>query len=215
MNARLLAFAVLVVSATAASGMQERSWTRQASPAAAAVVLVPETLGERSISKRWNNLLRGGIVEDGAVFSGASGVPVQLDFFRNRPTAHNGINCYLLEGESLTWERPQVLQMATAPAQFDVALLSSNDSLRLIAATECSAGGCNEHGLWGEPVGNSKLRWTSANAPHEAVVPVSIVLSSPLDGAEPAVVEARLMSQLQDAARLIDLAPAQKLASLQ
>ncbi len=215
MNAKLLAFAALVISGATASGIQERSWTQEPSPAAAVIVLLPETLGVRSVSKRWNNRLLGGGIEEGALYDGVSGMPVQLDFFRNRHLEHNGIGCYLREGESLAWERLQALQVADMTAKFDVALLSNNDSLRLVAATECSPKGCIEHGLWGDPLGSSQLRWHGVSTTRDSVVPVSIMLSSPLDGEDPAAVEARLMSQLEDVARLIDLAPAQKLASLQ
>lgn len=215
MNLKLLAFAALVICGTAASGMQEFSMRRSVSPAAASVVLVPETIGPLRIAQRWNNPQRDGAVEQGALYNAASGVALQLDFFRNRAYMHNGIGCYLMEGESLAWERPRTLRMASADAQFDLALLSTGDGLRLVAATECTAEKCVERTLWGQAVAGSQLRWDGATRRLQSVVPVSIVLSSPLNGEEPAVVEARLMSQLQDAAGLIDLAPAQKLAALQ
>jgi len=215
MNLKLFAFAVLVVSGTAVSGMQQRSWSRQPSAEAGAVVLLPDSIGERRIVKRWNNPQRSGAIEEGAVYAAGSDTSVQLDFFRNSGSAHNGVGCYLLEGESLAWERTQTLRMADASAEFDVALLSSNEGLRLVAATECGPLGCTEHGLWGAAVIGSELRWQGYSKVEQSVVPVSIMLASPLDGEDPAAVEARLMSKLEDVIGKIDLAPAQKLASLQ
>lgn len=218
----LLAMAALVFGALSqwAAGQQSAP---SYGPQAQALVLLPATLNGWSIREHWDNPWPSGAIEQGALYAlaglsadQAKVQGVQLDFNRNNSSTHNGIACYLVQGESLVWQRLQTVRFATAPTVVDLALLRTRDRLRLAAATECRSSGCSERPL---PV-LSQL-WQGFNAslnaqPAASVVPVSIVLQADTDADHDlAATQAALLDRFERAAAQIDLAPAQRLAALQ
>lgn len=210
MTLRYWLFLALVVLGSAASAVIVPG-AKVASPEARAVVLVPQTLGGRPVKERWVNVQRGGVVEDGALFAGVAGAPeVQLDFYRNRASRHNGALCYMMKGESVVWDRPQVLPTRDGSSQFDVVLLWGSSQLRVIAATECTPEGCAETDIAGK---GARLRLQDRGV---NVVPVSVALTRPV-GAEDDLdaVGDQLLRDLKAALQETDLAPARQLASLQ
>jgi hypothetical protein len=118
---------------------------RAATPDAAAVALLPATLGGRHIRERWSNELPRLTVEEGAVYAGPATLPeVQLVFYRNSPVRHNGTVCYIARGETVVWTRLQEVPLRQGTAQVAMLLLRDADGLRIIAARECAVDGCAE-----------------------------------------------------------------------
>lgn len=217
MNARLGAVAAL---ALAGIGFNALGLVRHGPvlDTGSGIRLLQSQVGEyRQTEKSWHNAMgRGGTIEEGAVYSNGAGVPVQLDFFRHNHEPHNGLGCYLAGGETLLWERMQHLPTLNGNAEFDLGLAQTKGTLRLVAATECRAGGCSEVPLpmWRQLGDFKKLIPQLFDDPSGAVVPVSIVLTVPADQRDPAL-EADLMRQLQTFIAALDLAPARKLAAIQ
>lgn len=191
---------------------------RAASPEARAVVLLPQGLGARHIRERWNNPQPRRALEEGALYAGAATLPeVQLDFYRNSPVRHNGAICYVSQGESVLWERPQVLPLKAGTAQFDVLLLRGMNQLRIVAATECAAAGCAETDLHEMSEGTRlRLAVRDARTAGESFVPVSVVMTRTVVGTDDEeAVGAAMEQDLRAALRELDLSPARRLAGLQ
>ncbi|HET8552120.1 MAG TPA: hypothetical protein VFM97_06575 [Gammaproteobacteria bacterium] len=187
----------------------------------AQVVLVPTTLGGAAQVERWRNPGAGSIVEVGALFAaGVHGAaPVILDFFRGYPHGHNGIGCFLNHGETLISEQLRRIETANESALFDVALLRTENQLRLVAATECAADGCAERAVltW-KALWQQGLRALTRSAP-DGVVPAAIILTHPLDAgiskAQEAAVAMQLRAELERVIANVDLEPAMRLAKAQ
>jgi hypothetical protein len=216
MNARLGAVAAL---ALAGIGFNALGLVRHGPvlDTGSEIQLLQPQVGEyRQTEKSWHNAMRGGTIEEGAVYSYGAGVPVQLDFFRHNHEPHNGLGCYLAGGETLLWERMQHLPTLNGNAEFDLGLAQTKGTLRLVAASECRAHGCSEVPLpmWRQFADFKKLIPQLFDDPTGDVVPVSIVLTVPADQRDPAL-EADLMRQLQTFIAALDLAPARKLAAIQ
>lgn len=185
------------------------------------IVLVPTTLGRAARVEQWRHPGDGTVVEVGATF--AAGIhgpaPVILDFFRGDPRVHNGIGCFLNKGETLASENLRTLNTANGTALFDIALLRTENQLRLVAATECTAAGCAERAVltW-KALWKQGLKALVRPAP-DGVVPAAIILTHPLDAgmskAGEAVVAAQLLAELERAAAAVDLSPAMRLAKAQ
>lgn len=218
MSARYWAFLAVVVLGVCTSLLTVEGG-RAASPEARAVVLLPVALGGRHIRERWDNIRPQRSIEEGAIYAGAATLAeVQLDFYRNSPSRHNGAICYLTQGESVLWDRPRVLPLKQGTAQFDVLLLRGQNQLRIIAATECAASGCAEADV--EELQNpGKTIRLSLRDPHDAswsFVPVSVAMTRTVTGSDDEdAVGAQMEQDLMAALREIDLAPARRLAVLQ
>jgi hypothetical protein len=179
--------------------------------------LLPANIGSAAIVEKWNNRQSAQVVEQGARYASndSADTPVQLDFFKGRPNTHNGIICYLWQGEALLWQRLESVATAGRPAIFDVGLTRAGQQLRLVAATECSAESCTEQPL---PVSGylwTQWRWKNLIQTGNPVVPVSIVLSRPIGAEGLEATQSQLLAAFYHAAALIDLSPAQQLAAAQ
>ena len=205
MNTKLAAFVALVVCYGSVSAKYWPISPDQTAPERADIVLLPQMIGDRQIVRQWNNDLESGDIEQGAVYATAKGTPVQLDFFRTRFHAHNGVACYLSEGESLVEDGLRTLKTSTDGAVFDVALLRSENALRIVAATECAANQCAE-----QPV-SAPLQ--AAFLPQRSLVPTSIMLTRPVGKDDGAAVAAQLNRELEEVIAQINLEPARRLAA--
>jgi hypothetical protein len=191
------------------------------------LVLVPETLDGLQIKRRWNHSLGvavdGDVMEDGAVYADADGQrSVMLDFWRNGRSEHNGIECYLIQGESVVREQLVEVMTRSGRAVFNVALLRNGGRIRLAAATQCKTGECVQKPM---RLGAAPLR--AAELPQllkarigflptgSRVVPVSLSLEYPAvqTANDLASTERRLFEDFRRVAGQLDLAPAQALAA--
>ncbi len=216
MIARLVVVALLAVAGLGlnAAGYVQFQPVRDAGEQ---IQLLPDQIGNyQRTTDSWRNQVSQGVIENGAVYKDRSGASVQLDFFRHGSRPHNGLGCYLVQGETLLWERVQNLPTRTGSAEFDLGMAQTRESLRLVAATECRVDGCREDSLaiWRKFGDFKKLIFQLFSEPTGAVVPVSIVFTTPADQRDPAV-EADLMVKLQEFIAALDLAPVRTLAALQ
>lgn len=215
--AKIAALGIVVATLVSAKQILTEPGFSSASQAAAdALVLVPVAIAGYEIQRRWRHPLNGAVVEDGAVYSPVSGIgsAIQVDYFRNALTPHNGAGCYVGQGERL---RSQALMslagVAGSSATFMVATMTDGRHLRVAASTQCYAGRCEEQLI---PTG-----WRAAASlamfddTRQAVVPMSVVLRQSYEsGDDLAAVEAGLMSELKQAVSLIDLAAPMRLAAV-
>lgn len=190
------------------------------SAAADSIQLVPAKLGAAPQIRRWRNLRpgHGNLVESGALYAaGAFGAaPVLLDFFRGDNAPHNGIGCFLDQGESLTNERVMTLSTRTSPQIFDVGVVETPSLVRVIAATECSSNGCTAELL--PFLGHYWMQWRWSNFVDDhihGVVPAAVILTQKTDARQAPMVIAQLRGELVRAVAQIDLVPAQRLAAAQ
>jgi hypothetical protein len=216
MKARLLAVAVL---AAAGFGLNALGFVKIQTVHGAGdeIQLLPMQIGAYYKSDQsWRNEPQPGVIEEGAMYSTGKGLPAQLDFFRHDPQTHNGLGCYLGQGETLLWERVQRLPTLNGTAEFDLGLAQTRETLRLVAASECRAGGCSEVPLplWKQFSDFKRLIPQLFADPGEAVVPLSIVLTTPAANRDPAL-EAEMMRQMQSFIAALDLEPVRKLAVMQ
>lgn len=218
MYGKLIA-AVLVVAAAAVAAHAWIGARRTViHPGGNGIVLVPRNLDGAPMRKHWHNDLNGTIVEVGALYAAShfGPAPVLLDFRRGDLRTHNGIGCFLDQGETLDSERLLTLPTAHGKAVFDVGILRTPDQIRLIAATECTAGQCVEQKL---PMLDSFWhQWDLAhlNAQHAgSVVPVAIILKHKIGGYRADGILAALEDELRHVAAVLDLRPARRLAAIQ
>jgi hypothetical protein len=219
-------FCALGLVATAAA-VAERTLvmdpgTVASNSAAASIQLLPQTINGYVIADRWHNVRPDSVIEEGALYSlpnstrqAANGGSVQLDFFRNSRRLHNAVICSVIQGERLQSEALHAVKTRTGQVTFDVAFLSSDSQLRLVAATECGGDGCTESSLLVSAPWKS-WDWGAILAPdRSAVVPASIVLvRQHLEGqAEMAAAEKGLLDEFEQMAADLDLLPAQRLAA--
>lgn len=206
-----LSVLVAVILGFLVVGFQRADSLSRAMSAQSLVSLVPETLGEAHATTRWRNELAGSEIEEGAVYSPrGGGDPVQLDFFRNRMQPHNGIACYMGQGEHLRSEQLVNLRTANgAEVVFDLAVLTDGERLRLVAATECTADGCTEerltHSAKSPPFGIA-VSFKDAQ-PVRPVIPLSVMVQSADGEPDGDAVSGRLDAELRDAVLKLDLAP--------
>jgi hypothetical protein len=187
------------------------------------VALLPAQIGDyQQSARRWYNPQHGGIVEEGAIYTanaapGKSLVPVQLDYYRHARGVHNGLGCYLIQGETLHWQRRQSVATAAGNTVFLLGLTQTREQVRLVAATECSARQC----VGETPVGSN---WSFLNlgatlfgdaAGSNDVVPVSVVLTAQDDGNDIAATQAALLEQFRRFAASLDMSGASRVAALQ
>jgi hypothetical protein len=222
MRAKLLAVAVAGLLALGAD-----HWAAEAAVKGVGqeIVLVPGTLDGLNAARRWNHPLdEKDLIEDGAVFTDAAGErSVLLDFWRGARAEHDGIFCFVLQGESVLREQLIEVETRSERALFNVALLRNGGRMRLAASTHCRPEGCTAVPLrWGAaPAAGSPLAAlrqvrVGLRPAHEPIVPVSLVLEYPrqavtLDTGE---TSERLISDFRRVARDLDLAPVQQLARL-
>lgn len=215
MNNRLAAVAILAITGIGfnAAGFFKTQSTPEAGDE---VQILPEQIGAYSkTTEQWRNERPAGLIEEGAKYAAATGLPAQLDFYRHDPQSHNGLGCFLLLGETLLWEHVQRLPVKNGFADFDLGLAQTRESLRMVAASECRASGCSEVPLVLKSLGDfKKLASQLVTESTNAVVPVSIVLTAPTAERDPAM-EAELMRQLHSFIANLDLEPARRVAMLQ
>lgn len=184
-----------------------------------AITLVPSTLGRAPTVKRWRNHLAGGRIETGALY--AAGVygaaPVLLDFYRNTARTHNGIACFLDQGDTLVSQRLMRLRTAHGFVVFDVAVTHTRDQVHLIAATECTSKGCTTQKI--PLLTNFWKQWNLQDllgaGPH-GVVPAAVILTRKVTGQGPrATAVAALRAELFRVTPYIDFSRARRLAAAQ
>lgn len=184
----------------------------------AGIVLVPAELDGAPMRKHWRNPQRGTIVEVGAQYAAShfGPSPVMLDFFRGDPHTHNGIGCFLGQGESLDSENLRTLATADGKAVFDVGILRTPGQVRLIAATECTPERCLAQKL---PLpGHFWHQWDPENLSLQStasVVPVAIILTHKTDGYSAEGITDALKDELRHVAGVLDLRQARRLAAVQ
>lgn len=179
--------------------------------------LLPATIGSATIVRQWNNRQSPQVVEQGALYASndPTDTPVQMDFFKGRPTTHNGMICYLFQGEVLLWQHLETIPTAGNPAIFDVGLTRADQQLRLIAATECTAQGCAEQPV---PVSDyfwTQWSWKNLTQTRNPVVPMSIVLTRPIGAEGLEATQSQLLTAFYHATAQLDLSPVQQLAAAQ
>ena len=219
MNGKLILLAVAAVG-LGALGQLLLPQPLPVSAQAHAVVLLSQTLDGLPIAQRWDNPRPNGTVEQGALYAtdGNKVAGIQLDYYRHSPTLHNGIGCYLTQGERLLSQRMTPVRFADSTQEVDLALTRSVDQVRLIAATECGTDACNEQSLpFGRDFWRSlRLQSKPSTSTAESRVPVSIVMTAPLAAhQDPTATQAALLARFHRIAAQIDLAPARRLAALQ
>lgn len=192
-----------------------------------AVVLVPPAIGEFQRSDTvWNIRHADGSSEEGAVYKlatsgGDAGMPVQLDFFRNMDEKHDGVMCYLLQGELL--HRSELISLHTGPKPVRVllSLTGTKNRLRLVATTECFANYCDEENLqsgWGfhlPEFASLKAAVIGRAQNTSGVVPVSVMLTAEVNSDNRQKTEQELRKQMQVFLQAFDFAPAQLQAASQ
>jgi len=73
------------------------------------------------------------------------GLLVTLSYDHNRFTVHNAVNCFLGRGELLESSTVRSLKTLDGNARFNVAHLAADQSISLVAASQCLAQGCIEN----------------------------------------------------------------------
>lgn len=221
MTARLVALAVVVAAALGLQLLLVKSRGGAEQAAGAAIALLPASLNGEAVATRWSNPQPGGVVEQGAVYGAAGGqkLPVQLDFYRNRDREHNGILCYVSQGEAILWHQFRDVATQGGTTRFEIAITDAGELLRLTAATECRKDGCTEREYsyrFGVPwtLLSTWRRFGGADD-GEAVVPMSIVLQYPFpdNSRDRDAMQQELLRQFEAAAAATDLRPAQQLAA--
>jgi hypothetical protein len=215
MNEKLMAFGLVVATLLAVAQPLRAHMRVHPSMEDAAVILVPSALDGFDKGSQWNHVLQGTTVEQGALYSPlAGGSEVQLDFYRNSASPHNGAGCYLSQGERLRSQQMMMLPTQTGAESFLVTFMTDGHQLRLVASTECRAEGCSEekvHTGFRLDVFSGLFQERSAG-----VVPVSIVLRRPYDSRDDlATHEAALLTQARQFLQQLDLSTARQLASQQ
>jgi len=221
-EAPMIAKAIAAVALIAIAAVASRGWIGArrvvVHPGGQDVVLVPAALDGASMLKRWRNQRSGTIVEVGALYAAShfGPAPVLLDFRRGDPRTHNGIGCFLGQGETLDSERLHTLTTAYGTAVFDVGILRTPDQVRLIAATECTADQCVEEKLpmldqfWHQWDLKHLMTQTAGS-----VVPVAVILTRKTGGYSADDIVAALEDELRHVAAVLDLRPARRLAAVQ
>ncbi len=183
------------------------------------VALLPATIGDYRIGEHWRNALPLGALEEGAIYSPAlsdrTADPIQLDFFRNSRSAHNGIGCYLTKGEAPLRRTLRGVRLHDTTAVFDVAVLLADNRLRLVAATECTGHSCSEEGLSAEDGRHWRVHIGFPSSRRDGVVPFSLVLTRAIGAEGIDSAQSRLLDEFELLATQIDLIPAQHLAQMQ
>lgn len=218
MYAKLIVASVIVLALALAGKALLGQRDAAVHPGGKSIQLVPSTLDGSKQLKHWRNELGGSIVEVGALYAAAGfgPAPVLLDFRRGDSHTHNGIGCFLNQGETLDSERLRRLKTANGSAVFDVGILRTPDKVRLIAATECTAQKCIQQKL--PFLANFWKEWNLKNLiPREdgGVVPMAIILTRKTGAAAAHATIALLQRELGKVAATVNLAPARRLAAVQ
>ncbi len=184
-----------------------------------AIALVPSMLGRAPVVKRWRNHLAGGRIETGALYAAGvyGAVPVLLDFYRNTARTHNGIACFLDQGDTLVSQRLMRLRTAHGFVLFDVAITRTSERIRLIAATECTSEGCTIRKI--PLLTNFWKQWNLQDllgaGPH-GVVPAAVILTHKVKGqGSRAATIVALRAELLRVTPYIDFSRARRLAAAQ
>lgn len=197
-----------------------------------AIQLAPaEIAGFERTEPHWRNLHEDGSVEEGSMYKAKRGIiptsaaepNIQLDFYRAYNNRHNGQLCYLLQGETLLWTRRQAVQDPKQKTHVLLGLTQSDRQLRLTAATECYAQGCDEMSLgseWafnslpGAPLSKDKSE-LGIHDRGRGIVPMSVVMTTQFDEAHRAEAEQALLTQMNLFLEAFDFEPVKRLAELQ
>jgi hypothetical protein len=118
----------------------------QLNPLAEAIELTPPRMGSFvRQSQTWKIRFSAGHIEDGALYSNAElpEVPIQLDFYRGLNKDHNGLVCYLAQGETLLWIHTRSMSHHGQDITMQWGLTRSEDQLRLTAVTVCGPNRCH------------------------------------------------------------------------
>jgi len=225
MRFKLLALALVATAAACAGTIVVRDRGVVAPDAAAqAIVLLPQTLNGYALQQRWHNSRPDDVIEEGALYAataqpmpgeGVATEGVQLDFFRNARRAHSAALCNVRKGERLRSETLRTLKTRTGTAAFNLAFLSTDQELRLVAGTQCSNQRCVEMPSMVSAPWDS-WNWKSITAPAaEAVVPTAIVLVRRHITSEQGMASAQqqMVDEFERDVADLDLLPAQRLAA--
>lgn len=193
--------------------------------AAAEIPLLPLRIGEfQRTASMWKLKHSSNTSEEGAMYvlpSSATSIPVQLDFFRFSNKPHNGLICYLGQGERLNWLQKKILNASTHPVNVLLAMTESENQLRLVATTECYADHCAEENIQSR-LGFSlpdfaplkMLHKGSVFAPH-GVVPLSIVMKADIHGDNRDQLEREMRTQMTAFLDVFDFSQVQRQAAIQ
>lgn len=156
---------------------------------AARVQILPSQSGEFHLTdQRWKIQQANGVIEEGGWYEDevepASSMPVQLDFYRQASMDHNGLYCYLMQGEKVVRSELVTLSahnaLDTQPVIVLVALTRSESLSRWVLVTECFSQKCVERST-DFALNFGALGWDPASVfsrhAYEAVVPMSISVS--------------------------------------
>lgn len=218
MQAKFIALAACLLAAVAADW-----WSVSAAPKGVGdhIDLIPPALAGLATTKRWRHPLdERGVVEDGAVYSAPDGAQIMVDYWRGIRGEHNGIFCFVVQGESVVREQSMQVQTRAGRSDFTVALLRNGGSLRLAASTHCRPDGCEGSPLRLGSAPFTGSPWASLLSlrlgllpMHEPIVPLTVLVEHPgriaTDGVE---MERQLLEEFRRVAGDLDLRPAQELA---
>ena len=220
---RLAALSALLLFfvATAQIGQSSAAYSRNITGSVtgdASGALLPAEVGPYRIASKWRNDPHGWEPEEGALYSRGEGAnPVQLDLRLNPTRQHNGIGCYLINGEMLTAESLRTVRTADTVVAFDVAFTIDGGNERLVAATECFAQGCTETRLFGWGIVIPQLTLKSllvpaVTRPARPLVAVSIMLNRKVANSNLRIAQSELFAQFADFASALNLAGVREFA---
>jgi hypothetical protein len=225
MKLKIWVWAVFVVFLMALSDLKFKS--SSVSKEAAQLELLPAEVGAfHRDAEHWKILRPDDSIEEGAMYRGEQhpDVRIQLDFYRQYDKEHNGMLCYVGQGEELMWQRQVVLNANDSNVVIALGLTRFEHQLRLIAATECYADGCQEMPFsdqWGIQVPHSarihRAQKMTALAQRIGIgiVPMSMVLTMSFEEDEREKAEEKMLSAMNQFIASFDFSQPIKLARLQ
>jgi hypothetical protein len=220
----ILKFLTLVILVASAWWCLPQPASRPGSnPLADAIDLVPLRIGSfQRQSQIWKIDRSDGAIEEGAMYAKVSEPEhaIQLDFYRAYNKAHNGLLCYLGQGETLLWTQSMVLNHKHHAIQLLLGMTQSDHRLRLTAATECFAEHCHEEFLPTQWSVHTTPGWFWSDSgvelkPTAGLVPMSIVLQQSFSEGQQAHIQHAMMQRLQAFLDAFDFAPVMALAQHQ
>jgi hypothetical protein len=147
--------------------------------------LLASRIGDYSMVDRWANPIDGYTgIEQGATYQCARDAqPLQYDMWLgNLDFQHNGIACYLARGSHVIWQRSRQIKARDTEAQFGLALLRDDSIdgpvLKLVAATQCSFGSCEENALVAHGWEFSSRGLFNFFSPQGMALPLSITVAA-------------------------------------
>lgn len=200
-------------------------YSKSSNPLAQAIDLTPASMGLfKRQDQTWRILRKDGSIEEGAMYAlpDHPEASIQLDFYRQFNKEHNGLLCYLLQGETLVWTQTFVTYMHQQKITLLLGLTQSDNQLRLTAVTECYSDACIEldvSSAWtiklapDSPAATGTL--ARSNQASKGVVPMSVVITQPYAAGQAQHVEQQLVTVMHSFLKSFDFQTVMQLAEYQ